>query len=134
MRYFFILFFSISLNAIELTPSPIDASVYFISPYNEESINRKVTVKFGLKNFGVAPAGIQIQNTGHHHLIIDADLPNLKLPIPTNSNYVHFGLGQTETTLTLDTGTHTLRLLMGNYLHIPHDDPIYSKEITITVK
>ena len=75
-----------------------------------------------------------LNDDGHHHLIIDADLPNLKLPIPANSNYVHFGLGQTETTLTLDTGTHTLRLLMGNYLHIPHDDPIYSKEITITVK
>ena len=91
-------------------------------------------VKFGLKDFGVAPAGYNIPNTGHHHLIIDAELPNLQLPVPANSNYLHFGLGQTETTITLDPGTHTLRLLMGNYLHIPHQDPIYSKEIIITVE
>ena len=80
-----------SLGAIELTPSPTNASVYFISPNNEESLNGKVTVKFGLKNFGVAPAGIQIQNTGHHHLIIDAELPPFNMPIPADKNHVHFG-------------------------------------------
>ena len=111
-----------------------EPELYFIEPKDGSIHSGTVEVKFGLKSYGVAPAGYNIPNTGHHHLIIDADLPNLKLPIPANSNYVHFGLGQTETTLTLDTGTHTLRLLMGNYLHIPHDDPIYSKEITITVK
>ena len=111
-----------------------EPELYFIEPKDGSIHSGTVEVKFGLKGYVVAPAGYNIPNTGHHHLIIDADLPNLKLPIPANSNYVHFGLGQTETTLTLDTGTHTLRLLMGNYLHIPHDDPIYSKEITITVK
>ena len=81
MRYFFLLLFSISLHSIELTPSPSNASVYFLSPADEESINGKVKVRFGLENFGVAPAGIQIENTGHHHLIIDAVLPSLNLSL-----------------------------------------------------
>ena len=111
-----------------------EPELYFIEPKDGSVHSGTVEIKFGLKDFGVAPAGYNIPNTGHHHLIIDAELPNLQLPVPANSNYVHFGLGQTETTITLDPGTHTLRLLMGNYLHIPHQDPIYSKEITITVK
>ena len=70
----------------------------------------------------------------HHHLIINAELPDLTLPIPANENYVHFGLGQTETNLTLEPGTYTLQLLMGNYLHIPHEKPLFSKVISITVE
>ena len=111
-----------------------EPELYFIEPKDGSINTGTVQIKFGLKHFGVAPAGYNIPNTGHHHLIIDADLPNLELPIPANNNYVHFGLGQTETTINLDPGTHTLRLLMGNYLHIPHTEPIYSEEITITVK
>ena len=133
MRYFFILFLSVSLGAIELSPSPINASVYFISPNNEELLNGKVTVKFGLKNFGVAPAGIQIQNTGHHHLIIDAELPPFNMPIPADKNHVHFGKGQTEVELELSKGEHTLQLLLGDFRHIPHDPPIYSKRIKIFI-
>lgn len=133
MRYFFLLLFSISLHSIELTPSPSNASVYFISPVDEESISGKVKVRFGLENFGVAPAGIQIENTGHHHLIIDADLPSLNLPIPANDNYVHFGKGQTEVELELSKGTHTLQLLLGDFRHIPHDPPIYSERIEVYV-
>jgi hypothetical protein len=133
MRYFFLLLFSISLHSIELTPSPSNASVYFLSPGDEESISGKVKVRFGLENFGVAPAGIQIENTGHHHLIIDADLPSLNLPIPADDNYVHFGKGQTEVELELSKGTHTLQLLLGDFRHIPHDPPIYSKRIEIYV-
>ena len=124
---------TVSLGAIELTPSPTNASVYFISPNNEESLNGKVNVKFGLKNFGVAPAGIQIQNTGHHHLIIDAELPPFNMPIPADKNHVHFGKGQTEVELELSKGEHTLQLLMGDFRHIPHDPPIYSKRIKIFV-
>ena len=124
---------SVSLGAIELSPSPINASVYFISPKNEESLNGKVNVKFGLKNFGVAPAGIQIQNTGHHHLIIDAELPPFNMPIPADKNHVHFGMGQTEVELELSKGEHTLQLLLGDYRHIPHDPPIYSKRIKIFI-
>ena len=134
MRYFFILFLSVSLGAIELSPSPINASVYFISPNNEESLNGKVTVKFGLKNFGVAPAGIQIQNTGHHHLIIDAELPPFNMPIPADKNHLHFGKGQTETILDLEPGEYQLQLVLGNYLHIPFNPSIESKIISIRVK
>ena len=133
MRYFFILFLTVSLGAIELSPSPTNASVYFISPKNEESLNGKVNVKFGLKNFGVAPAGIQIQNTGHHHLIINAELPAFNMPIPADKNHVHFGKGQTEVELELSKGEHTLQLLLGDYRHIPHDPPIYSKRIKIFI-
>ena len=111
-----------------------EPELYFIEPKDGSINTSTVEIKFGLKGFGVAPAGYNIPNTGHHHLIIDAELPNLELPIPANNNYVHFGLGQTETTINLEPGTHTLRLLMGNYLHIPHTQPIYSEEITITVK
>ena len=134
MRYLFIFLLSCSLHAIELSPSNDNASVYFISPNDGESISGKVTVRFGLENFGVAPAGAQVMHTGHHHLIIDAPLPDLTLPIPANANYVHFGLGQTEAVLSLAPGKHTLRLLLGNYVHIPHSEPLYSEEITIIVK
>ena len=121
------------MHAIELSPSVDNASVYFISPSDEESISGKVTVRFGLENFGVAPAGAQILNTGHHHLIIDADLPPLNLPIPADKNHVHFGKGQTEVDIDLSKGVHTLQLLLGDFRHIPHYPPIYSKKIQITV-
>ena len=108
--------------------------LYFIEPQDGKTYTTEVAVKFGLKDFGVAPAGYNIPNTGHHHLIINAELPILTLPIPANENYVHFGLGQTETNLTLEPGTYTLQLLMGNYLHIPHENPLFSKVISITVE
>ena len=133
MKYFLIFLFSISVNALEITPGSSSASVYFITPLDGESVSDNVTVRFGLENFGVAPAGIQINQTGHHHLIIDADLPPLDQPIPANNNYVHFGKGQTEVEIDLSKGTHTLQLLLGDFRHIPHNPPIYSKKIQITV-
>jgi len=132
MKYFLIFLFSISVNALEITPGSSSASVYFITPLDGESVSDNVTVRFGLENFGVAPAGIQINQTGHHHLIIDADLPPLDQPIPANNNYVHFGKGQTEVEIDLSKGTHTLQLLLGDFRHIPHNPPIYSKKIQIT--
>lgn len=111
-----------------------DASVYFIQPLDGTTVSSPVTVKFGLSNFGVAPAGVERDGTGHHHLLIDAPLPNLTLPIPADANHYHFGGGQTETQITLPKGKHTLQLLMGNHFHIPHAAPIYSDVITITVK
>jgi hypothetical protein len=83
---------------------------------------------------GVAPAGVDKENTGHHHLIIDADLPPFDEPIPNNAHYLHFGKGQTETMLELPPGRHTLQLIMGDKDHIPFDPPLYSKKITITVQ
>jgi hypothetical protein len=93
-----------------------------------------VIVQFGLAGMGVAPAGVTNANTGHHHLIIDATLPNLDFVIPEDAKHRHFGGGQTQVSLELPAGEHTLQLLLGDYRHIPHDPPISSKKITITVK
>ncbi|MBU2711363.1 DUF4399 domain-containing protein [Zooshikella harenae] len=118
-----------------ISKAPEGAKLYFISPQDGESVSKTVTVKFGLKGMGIAPAGIKKEGTGHHHLLIDVDkLPDMKQSLPANEHIKHFGGGQTETTITLKPGKHTLQLLLGNYLHIPHDKPIMSKKITITVK
>jgi hypothetical protein len=119
---------------VKRTPSPAGAEVYIIAPKDGATVSSPVTVKFGLKGMGVAPAGTAMENTGHHHLIIDADLPPMDAPVPADANHVHFGKGQTETTVDLKPGKHTLQLLLADQSHIPHDPPIVSKKITITVK
>jgi hypothetical protein len=91
-------------------------------------------VKFGLKGMGIAPAGMAFDNSGHHHLIIDAKAPALDAPIPADATHVHFGKGQTETTVELKPGKHTLQLVLGDQLHVPHDPAVVSKVITVTVK
>jgi len=116
------------------TPPPEGAEVYIISPHNGETVSSPVTVRFGLKNMGVAPAGVEHANTGHHHLVIDADLPPPGVPIPASEHYVHFGGGQTQATINLEPGTHTLQLIMGDYMHVPFDPVVASEKITITVK
>ncbi len=122
--------------AQERTPSPAGAEVYIISPKNGAIVHTPVRVQFGLKGMGVAPAGIKFDNTGHHHLLIDTDAPaDMGVPLPATDKIVHFGKGQTETTLTtLSPGKHTLQLLFADYQHIPHTPPVISKKITITVK
>jgi hypothetical protein len=116
------------------TPSPKDAYVYIGWPNDGEVINaRSFRVWFGLRNMGVAPAGVDKPNTGHHHLLIDTDLPPFDEPIPSDRNHVHFGGGQTEAVIELPPGTHTLQLIMGDKDHIPHNPPVYSQKITITV-
>lgn len=118
-----------------LEPSPAGAEVYIISPKDGDTIKGPVTVVFGLKGMGIAPAGIKFENTGHHHLIVDADLPeDLSKPLPADEHNLHFGKGQTETTLTLPPGKHTLQLLLGDSLHTPHKPAVVSKKITITVE
>ena len=119
---------------VKRTTSPAGAEVYFIAPADGATVSSPVTVKFGLKGMGIAPAGIQFDNSGHHHLIIDADLPPAGAPIPTDANHVHFGKGQTEATIELKPGKHTLQLLLGDFGHVPHDPIVTSKKITITVK
>lgn len=117
------------------TKSPAGAKVYIISPKNGDTVTSPFVVQFGLKNMGVAPAAVNTANTGHHHLLIDlAKLPDMSMPLPANDNVKHFGAGQTETELTLPAGSHTLQLLVGDYLHTPHDAPVLSEKITITVK
>ena len=91
------------------------------------------TIRFGLVNMGVAPAGIDRPNTGHHHLLVDTKLPPLDEPIPNDFNHLHFGAGQTEATVTLSPGRHTLQLLLGDANHVPHDPPVMSQPITVTV-
>jgi hypothetical protein len=98
------------------------------------TVSNPVRVVFGLKGIGVAPAGTDRADAGHHHLLIDADLPQLDLPIPNDAQHMHFGAGQTETELTLEPGTHVLRLLLGDHLHVPFDPPIVSEPVTIEVR
>ncbi|PIQ63396.1 MAG: rod shape-determining protein RodA [Bacteroidetes bacterium CG12_big_fil_rev_8_21_14_0_65_60_17] len=115
--------------------SPEGAMSYIISPEDGAVVSAPVTVRFGLKGMGVAPAGIQTENTGHHHLMIDVDeLPDLTAPLPADDNHIHFGLGQTETVLELSPGTHTLQLILGNWAHTPHAPPVVSEKVTITVQ
>lgn len=114
--------------------APANARAYIISPADGEVVPPTFTVRFGLTGMGVAPAGIDKANTGHHHILIDLDeLPDMNLPLPTSDKVVHFGGGQTQTVLTLEPGTHSLQLLLGNHLHIPHRNPVLSEKITITV-
>jgi hypothetical protein len=121
--------------AQERTPSPAGAEVYIISPKNGATVKSPVTVQFGLKGMGVAPAGVKFENTGHHHLLIDADVPaDASAPLPTSDNVRHFGKGQTEASIELKPGKHTLQLVLGDQNHTPHNPPVVSKKITITVK
>ena len=119
--------------AQERTPAPEGAEVYIISPENGATISNPVTVIFGLEGMGVAPAGVEKEKTGHHHLIIDAELPSLNEPVPSDENYRHFGGGQTQVTVELTPGSHTLQLIMGDQNHVPHDPPVVSEKISITV-
>lgn len=135
MRAMMTLMVLLANAATAATPAPEDARVYFISPVGGEIIAGPVTVRFGLENMGVSPAGHEAPNSGHHHLLIDLDvLPPLDQPLPKNANVVHFGGGQTETTLELPPGEHSLQLLLGDHSHIPHDPPVMSQRITITVQ
>jgi len=124
-------FFTVSALA---TSSPPGARAYIVQPTDGATVTSPVTVVFGLEGFGVAPAGVDRANTGHHHLIIDAPLPDLSNPIPADEHYVHFGGGQTQIEIELTPGTHTLQLLLGDHSHIPHQPPIMSERITVTVK
>ena len=124
------------LNAGELARSeaPASAQVRILSPANGATVPATFTVQFGLKGMGIAPAGNNIPGTGHHHLLVDnQSTPDFDRPLPANQNVIHFGKGQTETELTLAPGEHTLQLLLGDFLHIPHDSPVLSEKITVTV-
>jgi len=123
------------VSALETSTSPSNAEVYFITPQDGDKVPEKFSVKFGLKNMGVAPAGIAVKNTGHHHLLINvSQLPPLKEPLANNSNIRHFGAGQTESVLELPRGVYTLQLLLGNHAHVPHMPPLISEKITVTVE
>jgi len=140
-RTFFLLFMAVAVSwniafaEEHISESPPSAKVYIISPKDGEVVSKTFTVRFGLANMGVAPAGVKVPNTGHHHLLVDLEnLPDMEKPLAFSENVRHFGGGQTETEITLAPGKHTLRLLLGNYLHIPHKPPVLSEKITVTVK
>ncbi len=116
------------------TAAPADARLYIVSPNHGETVSSPVKVVFGLSGMGVAPAGVVRDNTGHHHLLIDTGLPDLSLPVPADDNHKHFGAGQTEVMIELSPGKHTLQLLLGDFAHIPHNPPVMSEQISITVK
>ena len=116
------------------TPAPDGATVYFIEPMNGATVSSPIKVVMGLSGMGIAPAGTVKEHTAHHHLLINSNLPDLNAGIPSDANHVHFGGGQTETTIELPPGSHTLQLLLGDHLHIPHEPAVMSAPITITVE
>ena len=120
-------------EGVPVSKSPEGAKVYIISPTDGETVGTEVLVKFGLSGMGVAPAGTDKENTGHHHLIIDGEkLPDLDKPM--GSDVMHFGGGQTEKLIKLEKGKHTLQMILGNYMHVPHNPPVVSEKITINVE
>jgi Domain of unknown function (DUF4399) len=120
---------------LPVTKAPAGAQVYIISPQDGATVSQTFTVRFGLKGMGIAPAGVTHENTGHHHLLIDVKtLPVAGQPIPKDEQHVHFGGGQTEASVTLKPGTHTLQLELGDLNHIPFDPPLVSKVVTVHVK
>lgn len=122
---------SLSLFAEE---APADAAAYIIQPVDGAKVSSPVKVVFGLKGMGVAPAGVDKNHTGHHHLLIDTTLEDYTKSIPKDKKHMHFGGGQTETTLELPKGKHTLQLVLGDKAHVPHQPPVLSETITITVE
>lgn len=117
------------------TASPENAEAYIIWPADGTVIHGgKFWVRMGLRNMGVCPKGVNLPNVGHHHLVIDADLPAMDEQIPSDRNHLHFGAGETEARIELPPGKHTLQLLLGDHDHIPHDPPVYSKKISIIVR
>jgi hypothetical protein len=130
-------FFCVLVGVALATPSAPGARVYFIDLKNGDTVKSPLLVRFGLSGMGVSPAGVENQpNTGHHHLLVDATLEGdaLKYPIPNDAHHLHFGKGQTETLLTLPPGRHTLQLVLGDWQHVPHEPPVMSERITITVE
>ena len=114
--------------------SPDGARVFFVTPADGDTVSNPVRIEFGIEGMQVVTAGNDTPDSGHHHLLIDTGLPELGLPIPADANHVHFGDGSTSTELSLEPGQHTLQLLLGDHLHVPHDPPVFSASITIRVE
>ena len=123
-----------SIPVVAATVSPPGALVYFHSSLDKSHVPQRFTVRFGLKEMGVAPAGVEKPNTGHHHLFIDTGPGDPAQPIPSDFNHIHLGNGQTEVVLTLPPGPHTLQLVLGDHLHLVHAPPVVSRKITVYVR
>jgi hypothetical protein len=129
------------LSVVSQAESPLsstiadDAQVWIVSPKDQAQVSSPVTIVFGSSNLNIAPAGNNQPNSGHHHLLVDMEaLPALDMPLPASDQVIHFGKGQTETTIELSSGSHSLQLLLGNYAHVPHSRPVMSEKITIVVE
>ena len=120
--------------AMPRTASPEGARVFFISPADGDTVSNPIAIEFGIEGMSVVAAGVNKNHSGHHHLLVDTGVPDVGLPIPADANHIHFGDASTATELTLAPGEHTLRLLLGDHLHIPHDPPVVSDPITIMVE
>lgn len=135
LLFVLIVVFSFSASALFADDKIMEPEVFILSPADGDVVKSPVVVKFGLRGMHVVPAGVDKPNSGHHHLLVDVNtLPNLKAAVPADKQHLHFGKGQTETTLTLKPGKHTLQLLFADKNHVPHSKPLISKKITITVK
>ena len=128
----FIFLSIISINTFSLGAS--ESKVYFINLKDGDKVENPIFIQFGLSGKGVAPAGVNKENTGHHHLLIDVKAIDFSKPIPSSKNHLHFGGGQTETSIELTSGEHELQLVLGDLYHVPHSPPITSKRIKIIVK
>ncbi|MCC7257814.1 MAG: DUF4399 domain-containing protein [Gammaproteobacteria bacterium] len=120
--------------ALPRTPAPAGVSVSIVSPADGAHVSSPVTVQFAIEGMSLAPAGTHEPGTGHHHLLVDVDPPAGDQPIPTDANHLHFGKAQTEATVELGPGTHRLQLLLGDGNHVPHEPPVLSAPVTITVE
>lgn len=122
------------VGAQERSAVPAGAEVYIISPKDGAKVKGPVVVVFGLKGMGIAPAGVKFDNTGHHHLLVDMDVPaDLSVPMPATDKLLHFGKGQTQASVPLPAGRHTLQLVFADLNHVAFDPPLVSKKVTITV-
>ena len=121
-------------SLVSRTPAPTNAKVFFVTPANGKTVSSPILVQFGLEGLEVAPVGTYEPETGHHHLLVDTQPPVMDIPVPVDANHIHFGKGQTETTIELSPGPHTLQLLVGDGTHVPHQPPVMSEAISITVE
>ena len=133
--FLFIVFLFAPIQSYTESYSDKNKRLFFITPSNGEEVTNPVTIKFGIVGMEIVPAGKDKPMSGHHHLLVNVEkLPNMKSPIPADKNHLHFGKGQTETKLNLPSGRHTLQLLLGDYMHVPHEEPLISDKIEIIVK
>tara|TARA_B100001057_G_scaffold434421_1_gene464059 strand:- start:127 stop:543 length:417 start_codon:yes stop_codon:yes gene_type:complete len=132
---FMVLLLSLTMFSHNKSYSNDEKKLYLISPVNGESVTSPVLVKFGVKGMSIVPAGVEKAMSGHHHLLINVNkLPDMSMPIPANKNYLHFGKGETETSIILPKGKHTLQLLLGDHMHVPHEPPLLSTKVEIIVE
>ena len=135
MRIFYLFLILLGACSYNGHQAIAEQKVFFINPSDGDVVTSPVAIKFGVTGMEIVPAGIDKPKSGHHHLLVNVDqLPNMKMPIPADRNHLHFGKGQTETTIELPKANHTLQLLLGNYLHVPHSPPLISKKIEIIVE